>query len=286
MGMVRHLFFYTEMRFRMIKLVASDLDDTLLNKDSRLSAENKQAIAEALRKGLIFTISTGRMFQSTLPFARELGLPEDQPIICYNGALIRRLSGETLYEQPLSPDVSSLVVDHGQSRGWTINAYFDDELYVAKLNQEVRDYATRVRCDVTEVGDLVQFIQDGGKRLSKLMVISEPSQTPERMEELRPLVGDDVQLVRSRPRFIEITNRQAHKGAALCWLAQALGVKPDEVMAVGDSQNDLTMLEAAGVGVAVANASLEIQAVADHVVATHYDHGVAQAIHEFALQSR
>ena len=171
-------------------------------------------------------------------------------------------------------------MDHGQSRGWPINAYFDDELYVAKLNQEVRLRA-RVRCDVTEV----QFIQEGSAA-PEVDGISEPSQTPERMEELRPLVGDDVQLVRSRPRFIEITNRQAHKGAALCWLAQALGVKPDEVMAVGDSQNDLTMLAAAGVGVAVANASLEIQAVADHVVATHYDHGVAQAIHEFALQSR
>lgn len=281
--MVYHLFFYIEMRFVMIKLIASDLDDTLLDKDAQLSAENKGAIAAALKRGVIFTIATGRMFQSAAPFGRELGLDVEQPIICYNGALIRRLSGETLYEQPLSTEVSSLIVDYGQRRGWTINAYFDDELYVSALNQDVEDYGTRVRVGVTAVGDLVKFIQDGNKQLSKLMVISKPDQTLGRIAELGPLVGENVQLVRSRPKFIEITNANAHKGKALLWLANYLGMDVGEVMAIGDSNNDLTMIKAAGIGVAVANAPQEVRDVADRIVATHYEHGVAQAITRFTL---
>ncbi len=137
--------------------------------------------------------------------------------------------------------------------------------------------------DVTAVGDLVKFIQDGNKKLSKLMVIGEPDQTLGRIAELRPLVGENVQLVRSRPRFIEVTNANAHKGNALLWLARFLGLDAGDVMAIGDSNNDLTMIKVAGIGVAVANAPREIQDVADHIVAAHYDHGVAQAITEFAL---
>ncbi|MCK9526600.1 MAG: Cof-type HAD-IIB family hydrolase [Limnochordia bacterium] len=267
----------------MIKLIASDLDDTLLDRNAQLTTKNKEAICQAIEAGILFTIATGRMFQATAPFAKSLGLGAEVPLICYNGAMIRRLSGEILYEQPLSAEISQVIVEHGQRRGWTINAYFDDELYVSTLNKEAQDYADRVRVGVTPVGSLLEFIEDGNKRLSKLMIIGEPSETMERIEELRPLVGENVHLVRSRPRYIEITNAQAHKGNALLWLAQSLGIGAHEVMAIGDSQNDLTMIEMAGVGVAVANAAREIQALAQHVVATNQDNGVAQAIAEFAL---
>jgi len=269
----------------MIKLIAADLDDTLLDRDAKLSHENKRAVAEAAERGIVFTISTGRMFQATAPFGMELGLDLEQPVICYNGAMIRRLSGETLYEQSLPSEAAGTIVEYGQARGWTINAYFDDELYVRTLNQDVKDYAQRIGVDATAVGDLAAFIQDGNKKLSKLMVISEPEQTLARIEELRPLVGEDVLLLRSRPRFIEITNANAHKGGALMWLAQSLGFKAYEVMAIGDSNNDLSMIKMAGIGVAVANASQEIQAAADHVTAANYEHGVALAIREIALKA-
>lgn len=280
-----HLFFYREMRCTMIKLIAADLDDTLLDHDGKLTEENKKAIAEAAEKGIIFTIATGRMFQSTAPFGRELGLGNDLPLICYNGAMIRRLSGGTLYEQALPAEVGSAIAEYGQTRGWTVNAYFDDELYVSELNQDVKDYAERLRVGVTEVDDLVEFIQDGSKQLSKLLIISEPEQTLARIEELRPLVGEDVLLLRSRPRYIEITNANAHKGNALMWLAKSLGIGAHEVMAIGDSNNDISMIQTAGVGVAVGNAPREVQEAADHVVASNNDHGVAHAIRAYAIEA-
>ena len=269
----------------MIKLIASDLDDTLLDQNSQVSRENKEAIAEAVERGLTFAISTGRMFQSALPFARDLGLEPEQPIICYNGALICRLSGDILYEQPLSPEFSRMIADYGQNRGWTVNAYFEDELYVSVLNQQAKDYAARSRVGVTAVGDLAAFIEDGNKRLPKLMIVGEPEQTPARIEELHSLVGTDLQIVCSRPNFIEITNIDAHKGKALLWLTQFLGLETSEVMAIGDSNNDLTMIQVAGIGVAVANAASVIREKADYVTSSNWEHGVARAIAKFALQT-
>ncbi len=267
----------------MIRLIASDLDDTLLDQNIQLSFENKSMIQKALAKGLTFTIATGRMFQSAAPFARELGLDPQQPLICYNGALIRRLSGEVLYEQPLAPELSSMIVDFGQSRDWTINAYFDDELFVDELNQDVKDYVQRINTGVSVVDDLVKFIQDGNKKLSKLLIIGGPEETQRRITELDELVGERAQIVRSRPRFIEITNPHAHKGEALLWLAKTMGIKLAEVMAIGDSNNDLTMLQMAGLGVAVGNASQSVQEAADVVTSTNSEHGVAKAIEDFAL---
>jgi len=138
---------------------------------------------------------------------------------------------------------------------------------------------------VTAVGDLAAFIEDGNKRLPKLMIVGEPEQTPARIEELHSLVGTDLQIVCSRPNFIEITNIDAHKGKALLWLTQFLGLETSEVMAIGDSNNDLTMIQVAGIGVAVANAASVIREKADYVTSSNWEHGVARAIAKFALQT-
>lgn len=267
----------------MIKLIASDLDDTLLDNNSQLSEENKQAVKKAMEQGLIFTLATGRMFQSAAPFARELGLPADQPLICYNGALIKRLSGETLYEKPLGTELAATIADYCQRNGWTVNAYFEDELYVSVMNKFVEEYNAIAQVEVRVVDDLVSFIKDGDKTLSKMLVVSPPAETPRRIEELRSVVGPQVQLVSSRDKYIEITRPDAHKGAALLWLAEYLGLQASEVMAIGDGNNDLTMVEMAGIGVAVANASEKVKKKASFITGTNSEHGVAKALTEIVF---
>lgn len=268
----------------MVRLIASDLDDTLLNREAQLSAENIQAIREVQAKGITFTIATGRMFQSALPFAKELGLPAEQPMICYNGALIKRLSGETIYERFLDPELALKVARYGQERGWTVNLYYQDELYVAEINEQVQSYAENAQVDVFVVGDLAQFIVDGQKRLEKILIVSEVDEVPGRIGELESLVGGEVQIVRSRQKYIEITDVEAHKGAALMWLAKFLGFSPNEVMAIGDSNNDITMLQMAGLGVAVENALPAVKAAANYLTSSHSEHGVAKAIFDHVLK--
>lgn len=272
----------------MIKLIVADLDDTLLNPDARLSAENKRVIGEALKRGVSFTIATGRMFQAAAPFARQLGLSPEQPLICYSGALIKRLSGEVLYTRSLPTELAAAVADYGQSRGWTVNLYYNDELYVGSWNRQVEQYLELVQVDAKIVGDLAAFIRRGNKELSKILIINDPRETVERIEEIRSFVGPQVQIARSRPKLIEITNSSAHKGKALLWLAEFMGLAAAEILAIGDSNNDQTMLEAAGIGIAMGNAPPEIKKAADFKTGTNYEDGVAQAIlkHVFGRHPR
>lgn len=270
----------------MIQLIASDLDDTLLRDDLTISLENKQAVQAVMARNVVFTIATGRMFVSAAPYGLELGLPQDQPIICYNGALIKRLSGETIYEAPLSVELGTRIVQFGRERGWTVNAYFDDQLYVAEMNAQVESYLEIAQVEVEEVRDLVSFVKDGERELSKVLIVSDPEQTSERIGEIRQEFGRSAQIVSSKRKFIEITSPDADKGRALSWLAQSMGIRHEQVMAIGDSNNDVSMLKMAGVGVAVANAVDSAKQAAEHVTASNNEHGVGKAIRDFVLRSQ
>jgi len=272
-----------EVRLAMIKLIASDLDDTLLDRDGRISRENKEVIREAVARGIVFTIVTGRMFQSAVPFAQELGFGAEHPIICYNGAVIKRVSGETLYEDLLTPELARAVAEYGRQRGWTVNAYYDDELYVAEIDPWAEYYAAQAKVGITAVGDLVEFIEDGPKGLAKILIPGPPEDSRDRVAELRNLLGAQVEIACSKPEYIEITNTNTNKGRALLWLADFLGVRQEEILAIGDAANDVSMLKLAGVSVAVGNAAPQAKEAARYITSPSWEHGVARAITEFAL---
>ena len=110
----------------MVKLIVSDLDDTLLTDKLTISQADMDAIAQAQAQGMIFTIATGRMFVATLPFAKQLGLPPERPIICYNGAVVQSVSGQVVYENPIRHELALDIVEYCTSQGWTTNVYYHD----------------------------------------------------------------------------------------------------------------------------------------------------------------
>lgn len=278
--------FVTEMGLRMIRLIASDMDDTLLNRDGQISSQNKEVIKEAVAQGIIFTLVTGRMFQSAVPYAFELGLDQELPIICYNGALIKRVSGETLYEDYLSPELALAVAEYGQRQGWTMNAYFDDELYVAAVNSYVEHYVRVARVRVYPVGDLVKFISDGNKRLAKILIPGRAEDSQARIAQLKDLLGTQAEITCSKPEYVEITSAGTNKGRALRWLADFLHIQPAEILAIGDGNNDISMLQMAGTSVAVGNAAPQAKEAAKYITSPSWEHGVAKAITQFAFASR
>ena len=119
-----------------------------------------------------------------------------------------------------------------------MNVYYNDELYVAEINSDVERYAAGVQVGVTAVGDLVEFIKDGGKRLAKILIPGRPEDSRDRIAELRQLVGSQVEIASSKPQYIEITSANTTKGRALKWLAEFFGISPAEVLAIGDGNND------------------------------------------------
>lgn len=264
------------------KLLALDLDDTLLGADFQISVENRLAIQRAVDSGVLVTLATGRMFRSALPYAKQLQI--DLPLITYHGALIRAAAGEeTLYHKPVPLRLARQVAALAAARNYHLNVYINDELFVAAENEFSRYYEQLAKVKVTAVGDLSAYLET---EPTKLTIINRDGRLPEIKKELIEKYGEELAITISRPSFLEITNRLATKGQALHFLAEMHNIPREQVAAIGDSYNDLDMILYAGFGVAVANAWEEVRSAADIVTAANTDHGVAVFIKQYLFDEK
>ena len=263
-----------------IKLVAVDLDDTLLSRDLQITGRVKEAVSAVRAAGVHFTISTGRMYLSAAKFARELGL--DIPLITYQGALVKNAySGQVFVYRPLPLVYAREIITRVHQLGDHLNGYLGDErLLVERDTPEGRRYAAFVNMKVEVVGDFLNYFD---RDPVKLLAIAEEPQLDRLSKELLPLYAGKVHISKSKPHFLEFSHPRATKGDALAYLAGLFGIKREEIMAVGDSYNDLEMLEYAGLGVVVANAREEIKKRADYVTSASHGDGVVEALEKFVL---
>lgn len=262
------------------KLIAADLDDTLLDENRRLTDPLKQAIVAVRQAGVYFTISTGRMFRSALPYARELGLKI--PLITYHGALVKNaLTGEVLLYRPLPSVYAKEIVTHVHELGYHLNAYLDDELYMEHDTPEGRRYSEIAGVKPELVGDLLCILD---RDPTKIVVIAREQLLDRLSAGLMPLYAGKVHIAKSKPFFLEFSHPLATKGHALAALAEHFGIKREETMAIGDSYNDLEMLEYAGLGVVVANARDEIKKKAGYVTTAPNGAGVVEALEKYVLR--
>ena len=262
-----------------IKLIAMDMDDTLLDAQQQVGARTREAIRRAMDAGVAVTIATGRMFQSALPFAQELGI--HLPLITYNGALIRRgVSGETLFHRPIATDLAQGLADLFQERGWYLQKYVDDRLYVAELDENAKFYADYARVEAIPLG--AEFFQMT-EAPTKMLSMGNLDELNAIRAEVSELYGDRLYLASSKKRYLEMVDVRVNKGESLAFLAEMLGIAQEEVMAIGDSMNDVDMIEYAGCGVAMGNANATVRAAADFITATNSEDGVAVAIEKFVL---
>lgn len=263
-----------------IKLVAIDLDDTLLKNDLTISPRAKEAIRQAAEKNVFVTLATGRMYCSALPYAQELGL--DLPLITYQGALVKYADGREVYHRPIPLALAKEVVDFILPYGYHLNVYIDDQLYMGKDSPEGQRYLSLAKVPLHLVDNLSEALT---KEPSKLLIIAQPEELDNLSRDIREAFGTGLNIVKSRSTFLEISHPQATKGTALMHLAKSLGLTAPQVMAIGDSLNDLDMLEYAGLGVAMSNAMPELKKAARFVTKTNNDDGVAEAIENFILKS-
>lgn len=264
-----------------IKLIAVDIDDTLLNPDNVISRRNAEVIRQAQEQGITVTIATGRMYCSARPFAQQLGI--DVPLITYNGALIKNsLSGDVLHFQPIKPDIAAAVLELFQRQGWYIQTYIDDVLYVKEVSSKARQYEALAKVEAIALGDEVYARHKG---LLKMLAIAEREQLAVIQEAVRQEIGNELNIANSKVNYIELTHPLANKGIALDFLAKKLGIRQEQVMAIGDSTNDLDMLRYAGCSVAMGNAQDKVKKAARYVTLSNREDGVASAIEKYALQS-
>ncbi|SMC40755.1 Cof-type HAD-IIB family hydrolase [Sporomusa malonica] len=262
-----------------IKLVALDLDDTLLDSKLAVSPRACEAIRKAVAQGVTVTIATGRMYCSALPYARQLGL--DVPLITYNGALIKSsISGETLLHQPVDKELARQALELCREHGWYIQTYVNDELYVKEIDQYADYYSRLSGAPAIALGDA---FFTGGERPTKMLTMSTQEGIIEIYNTFKAVFGNKLNLAISKPTFMEITDPAANKGRALAFLADKLRIKQEEIMALGDSGNDLDMVKYAGWGVAMGNASAAVKAAARLETLSNDADGVAEAIEKYVL---
>lgn len=267
-----------------IRLIALDLDGTLLDDRKGIPEENLRALHDARRAGIEVAISSGRMLPSIEPIEARAGI--DSVIIAYNGGKVvapRQKGRAVIAHRPVPAGPASAFIDFSRERGYLLNFYCEDRLYAedgALRRRFMELYRSRTGAEY-HVVDLALW---KGKAPTKMILLAEPDEHERLLEELRSSHDGAVVLSRSEPEYLEITAPGVHKGAALGALAESLGIAPGEILAVGDADNDNAMLEAAGIGVAVANARETTRSVADYVTERDNNRGaVAEAIRRFAL---
>jgi len=255
------------------KLIAIDLDGTLLHDDGTLSKRNVEAISKALSLGVEVVLASGRMFRTILPYARRLNLTG--PIIAYNGALAKVIStGEVLSHTPIPPEIAGEIVDHCLTKGIHLNFYLNEQVYVQRINGWSRLYDSRTGSRSRRL-DLVKL---KGNAPTKLLVIDHPSKIDGLLAEFRSLLDNRLYFLKTMPEYIEFMNKGVSKGKALRDIMDRLGMNRREVAVIGDGNNDIPMMEEAGISVAMGNATNDVKDMADYVVGSNEEDGVAEAI--------
>lgn len=265
-----------------IRLVAIDLDDTMLNSKREISPRTKRALQAAQAQGVTVTIATGRMFVSALPFAQELEI--SVPIITYQGALVAMTDGRIISHHPMDHKLSVDLVRFLQPFGHHINVYMGDDLYIESHSPEAEKYRAMTRSYLNIVEDLGDFLAQSPVGATKFSLIALPSQVEEVSALVARRFGDRVQIVPSKPYFLEFGRPDMGKGVALKEMAEGMGLSPDQVMAIGDSPNDLDMMAYAGWSVAMANAEDCVKDLARCITASNDEEGVARIVEALVLK--
>ncbi len=265
-----------------IRLVAADLDDTLLDSDGAFRPRTLETITACRSRGVVVTIASGRMFRSIVPYGTRIG--GNLPLIAYNGGLIREsLTARTLHHRAVDNRLAREVLSLCRERGWYVQTYLDDELYVESRDDE-RALAYEKLADVTAV-PLGQAYWELRGEPTKMLLIDDAETMSSITEEMRARFGGRLSLPRSKPGFLEVVARAVDKGKALALLARSMGLDRKEVMAIGDGENDAPMLKWAGLGVAMANGAALARETADAVTVSNDEDGVALALERHVLST-
>lgn len=264
-----------------IRLLALDLDGTILDAHMQFSPRVRRALRLAEEAGVHVTLASGRFFPSMRAFAADLGIHE--PLICLQGAVVQDpISGRVHFHCGVPLALAYEFIDLVRARGWDLALYQGDLLCAERMTLLLEFYAgySPVREEVHVVADLRAFLDSDPL---KLVVVAEPEQAAVADAQLRERFAGRLHVVRSFCKFVEATNLAVSKGQALAFLAQKLGVAQSETMAIGDNDNDADMVAWAGLGVAVGNASPKVMQAARYVAAPMEQDGAAEAIERFIL---
>ncbi|MGQ0604569.1 MAG: Cof-type HAD-IIB family hydrolase [Anaerolineales bacterium] len=268
----------------MIKLIALDIDGTLVGHDLNISARVRDAIARALERGIAVTLATGRGAAPTQIFAAQLHLTT--PLVCLQGAQVfDAVNARSLHESRLLPEVVPWIVARAAERDWHV--HFETPSMVYMPNSQRPPEVLRSLFRVTAMTHVEDFLTEMPEVPTKFLIsVHDPAERDGVAAELHRLLDADgiaIDLMNSHPNFVEGLPPNVSKASGLAWLIDYLCLAVEDVLAIGDNDNDIAMLHWAGTGVAMGNASPGARAVADWVAPSVEEDGAAIAIERYVL---
>ena len=269
----------------MYKLVALDMDGTLLKEDKTISSKSFAAIKSAKENGVKVVLTTGRPLKGIKRYLKQLNLVnEDDYAIAFNGALIQNVkTGKVISENIMTHDDLKYLYDLSLKLKVNIHALSYDSVLTPKLSKysQLEASQNQIPLDIVDFNNL-----DSSIPIVKIMYIDEAEILDRVVKDLPKQIYQKYTVVRSCPYFIEFLNKTVNKGFGVEALADNLGIKREEVICVGDAGNDMHMIKYAGLGVAMGNAFPEVKEAADYVTKTNEEDGVAHAINKFILNKK
>ena len=266
-----------------VRLLAIDLDDTLLRSDLTISSRNRNAIKRAEAEGVTVVLASGRVPAAMETYVRFLGLHQRPGyLICGNGVLILEShSRHIVYETSIETGIAFIAYNIADAENFAVQIYEKDIMYVSRDNE-----FTSFDQKLTGLRQVVMkdFKNLLGSGCHKLLIPGDPALLAPLQNLLYAYLGDEVTLFTSKPYFLEILPAHTDKGTALAKIAGLLGIKQEETAAIGDSMNDEAMIRWAGIGAAVANGDERIKKIAGVVSKKNNDDdGVAEIIEQYIL---
>jgi len=261
------------------RLIALDLDGTLLTDDRTLPDRNIEAMRAAAHAGALVMIATGRPYRAAAKILEQAGI--GGLILSAAGARIdSHPAGETLFEAVLAPDAVAELADLCRQNGWFWFCFAGTDYYYERVCEASR----AIERYIGMPGIQLDFSSDHGKAFHKGTVMVDAATIRQAAELLRSRIGDRAEVLISDRDIIDITPKGIVKGVSVLFAARLRGIAPEEVIAVGDTDSDISMIEAAGLGVCMANGSAAAKATADYIAPSNNECGVAHVIETFVLR--
>ena len=290
----------------MYKLIAMDIDGTLLNSYGEVSEKNKEAIEMALQKNIEVVLTSGRMPKAILPIANEINA--NKYIISGNGAAIYDVQNDKIiYNSYLTKKKVLEIIDICEKNSMFYNVYTNDVILTKSLSYNILFYHNEnkrnpedKKIKINIVDDIYKYVEEYGKEDFLKVTICDNDKFVFRsiMNKMKNIKNVDVLEVAHMSRkiirhgseeheiayyYTEITNRNVNKWTALEMLLKKLEIKKEELITIGDNVNDKEMIENAGLGIVTGNASPEMKKIANKIVSSNNENGVAEAIIKYAL---
>lgn len=269
----------------MYKLIGIDIDGTLLNDKHEVTPEVCEAIEEAKKQGVKIVLCTGRAISGVRQYVKKLGLNgEDDFVAAFNGGIVQRtFNEETVVKIPMKFDDIKKIHQLSRKLGVSMNVFDESKMYT--LNKEINRY-TVLDAYLLQIDFAYRTLEELSEDMTflKVVFVDEPERLAKAIDSIPREFWENYAMVKSAPFYFEFLHPEASKGNAVRKIAEMLGIKREEVMCIGDSGNDLSMIQYAGLGVAMENAMDVLKKHADYITLSNNESGVAHAIRKFILE--